>query len=135
MKSIKLLILPLCLVSLFACRNTDDTNNGSNGRIVDYGDCAYIGSGSHYMVTAGSGSSYMTMHFFFDPDGVGAWGSTKIVNGKEVKEVHEYLYILSGGVNISFTQKDNGEKGKGYFATIQSGQVFVTEGVYFYRYS
>lgn len=125
-------ILPL--FSLCSC--TDDTKSQNAGRtVVDYSSCAYIGTGSHYYVTAGSGDSYMTMHFFFDPDGVGAWGTTKKVNGQDVKEVYEYTYVLTGGVNVSWTETKSKEKGKGYFTTDSTGQVFVTEGIHFYRYS
>ncbi len=130
MKKIAFLLPLLCFTSFVSCK----AGNNSSAKTIDYSSNPYVGFGSHYMVTAGSGDSYMTMHFFFDPDGVGAWGGTKIVNGQTVSEIHEYNYIITGEVNVAFVVKENKESGKGYFTTIQTGQCFVLDGVYFYRY-
>lgn len=130
MKKLFFLLPLLCFSSFISCK----AGNGSSSEIIDYSNNPYVGFGSHYMITAGSGDSYKTMHFFFDPDGVGAWGGTKIVNGKTVSEVHEYIYTITGDVNVAFIEKESKEKGKGYFTTNQTGQCFVIDGVYFYRY-
>lgn len=129
MKLLKLVFVSISLLSLCSC--TDDRNKNT----TDYSSCAYIGTGSHYYVTAGSGATYQTMHFFFDPDGIGAWVYTKIVNYEEVREVHEYVYILTGEVNVSWIEITSKEQGRGFFSTDYTGQVFVFEGTHFYRYS
>ena len=135
MKLVKIAFIGISLLSLCSCVDKEKQQTTSGKTVVDYSSCAYIGTGSHYYVTAGSGDSLQTMHFFFDPDGIGAWGTTKKVNGKEVKEIYEYVYTLTGGVNVSWKEIDSKETGKGFFTTDSTGQVFVCEGIHFYRYS
>lgn len=132
MKKFRIAFLAVSLLSLCSCAGENADQNGDNS--VDYSSCPFIGNGSHYVVAAGSGDSLMSMHFFFDPDGVGAWGTVKTVNGKDVKEIYEFTYVLTGGVNVSWVEKKSKEKGKGYFTNDSTGQVYVSEGLRFYRY-
>ncbi len=146
MKKLFLFPLTTCLLFVSSCGNNqtstgNNTNTGTNNNsniieTIDYSSCPYIGLGSHYVVTNGTSYNYVSLHVFFDPDGVGAWGSYKYNNGTETSEVHEFTYRLYGEVNISYILKeDTTQGGRGYFTTDSTGQVFVYDGLHFPRYS
>ena len=86
------------------------------------------------MAAAGSIDNYMTIQFFFEPDGSGYWGSTRTENGKTtVAASYLFDYTLTGEVNVRFVQKKDGEVNYGFFTTDYSGQVFVCGGTHYIR--
>ena len=134
-------LVVLCCLLLPSCssKGKEDNETADNEVVnnkIDYTSCPYIGVGSHYIITKGTTDNYMSIHFWFDPDGVGAWGSYRYEYGEETKEVHEFDFRLFGEVNISYILRENNkEGGKGYFTTDTTGQVFVCEGLRLSRYS
>lgn len=155
MKNLKTLLLLPAVFLLFGCTNEDNstatissadpiTSNPTTSAqasltssaattSIDYSSCPYIGTGSQYFASAGTGDNYRTMQFFFDPDGIGAWGTTKTVNGEMVSELYLFYFVITGEVNVSWIEKESLETGSGFFTTDYSGQVFVCEGIHFTR--
>lgn len=126
---------PTSQVTSISSATTVDTSSASSTPTtsVDYSSCPYIGTGSQYFASAGTGDTYQTMQFFFDPSGIGAWGTTKTVNGEMVSNLYMFYFSITGEVNVSWIEKESLETGSGFFTTDYSGQVFVSEGIHFTR--
>ena len=131
MKKCVLAVTFFSLISLVGGLSCSSSNKASSR--VDYSNCPYIGkNGSIYERTAGSGSTYMVMRFWFYSNGTGSWGYSK----SSGTEVYTFHYSLSGNVNVTFVEDESKERNSGYFSTFSDiGQGFVSEGVIFYRIS
>ena len=131
MKKCVLAVTLFSLISIAGGLSCSSSKKASS--MVNYSNCPYISeNGSIYERTAGSGSTYMVMRFWFYSNGTGAWGYSK----SSETEVYTFHYSLSGNVNVTFVEDESKERNSGYFSSFSDiGQGFVSEGVIFYRIS